>query len=665
VNAVALRIGPTEIRRLASDPAVARVEYDRRVRLFAPIGQADDMPVGLFGRGDWGLAATGAPAVWRDYGLDGDGVRVGSIDTGVDADHPDLAGKIAAWRDFVNGRPEPYDDQGHGTHTIGTMVGGAAGGAPIGMAPGARVVVAKALDGDGAATLSTLLAAAQWITDPDGSPLTRDAPAVVNSSWGAPAGSGGDALRMIIRRWRELGIVPVFAAGNTGPEGSVAAPAADPGSFAVGALGPRGRVATFSSRGPAAREGTSVAPGRGPSPLKPDLAAPGRDVVSSLPGGTWASLNGTSMAAPHVAGAVALLRQADRGMSVDAVEEILRETARDVSADGPDRRSGAGALDARAAVAALLGARPRRPEVSLTAVPPALTNRTILTFAVESGGGSMGVWLDGARVPDVGAGPLVRVPVRAAGRHTVLFARLGRRGAALGTPRRFTVTIDREPPDLRLVVRRTALLEIDYRARAADEHAGVSDRSLRSRLSDAGARRAGPAGRHTFKGPGPYWVEARVADRAGNVRRLRRAVSWPPALVARRLAWNEAFSTLRVAFFVARLQRKVDGRYKRAPGLVRLLAANWRFTPFTTLSARAARPPRGVIGVWSDGCRRLSLSIELAGRRYVMEDRDGRVSRGVASSPPARVGTSVPPPGRCPERRSDRVDATLPREPVA
>jgi bacillopeptidase F len=326
VNAVALRARPAEIRRLAGDPAVARIEYDRRVRLFTPASDAGPpRPPPLFGRGDWGLAAIGAPAVWRDYGLDGHGVRVGSIDTGVDADHPDLAGKVVAWRDFVNERPTPYDDQGHGTHTIGTMVGGAAGGAPIGVAPSARVVVAKALDGDGCGTLSTLLAAAQWITDPDGDPATPDFPTVVNASWGAPAGAGGEALRRVIQRWRAVGIVPVFAAGNRGPRWTVSAPAAYPETFAVGALGPDGGVAAFSSRGPTIVQAAG-SPGaeRGPSALKPDIAAPGRGIVSSIAGGGWASLSGTSMAAPHVAGTIALLRQADPGIRVRTIEGTAR-----------------------------------------------------------------------------------------------------------------------------------------------------------------------------------------------------------------------------------------------------------------------------------------------------------------------------------------------------
>jgi hypothetical protein len=632
VNAVALRANPAEIWRLARDPAVARIEYDRRVRLFTPASEADaDTPSGLFGRGDWGLAAIGAPAVWRDYGLDGSGVRVGSIDTGVDPGHPDLAGKVVAWRDFVNGRPVPYDDEGHGTHTIGTMVGGAAGGAPIGVAPGARVVVAKALDRDGGATLSTLLAAAQWIADPDGIPFTADFPTVVNASWGMPAGPTGDGLRPLIRRWRDLGIVPVFAAGNTGPRGSVGVPAVYPESLAVGALGPGGHVAAFSSRGTAVDEAGSAAHSQEPVTLKPDLAAPGLEVVSGVPGGAWVSQAGTSMAAPHVAGAVALLRQADPTLSVDAIETILRHTARDVERAGPDPLSGSGCLDAHAAVAAVLGARVARPELSVTAVPPTVTNQAILTFAVESGGAPLGVWLDGARVPDVGAGPLVRVPVATPGRHTVAIAALDLGGAALGAPRQFPVTIDREPPELRLVVRQKGLLRIDYRARATDAVAGVTNRSIRSRVSDGGARRGWAAGWHAFSGRGPYWIEVQVADRAGNVRRIRRALSWPSVPLARRLAWNEAFSTMRVPFFVARLHRRVQGRYRATPGLVRLLTGNWEFTPFAALTAPGARPPRGAIGVWSDGRRRLFLSIEIAGRRYFIEDANGRLRRGVSA----------------------------------
>ena len=221
---------------------------------------------------------------------------------------------------------------------------------------------------------------------------------------------------------------------------------------------------------------------------------------------------------------------------------ILRRTARDLGPAGADGRGGAGALDARAAVAAVLGARAPRPELSLIATPPALTHRAVLTFALESGGAPLGVWLDGARVAGLGNGPFVRVPVGTPGRHTVSIAALDRAGAVLDARRHFfPVTIDRERPRLRLVVRRGGLLEIGYRARAADAVAGLARGSLRVRLSESPNLRGAPAGGHTFTGPGPYWVEAEVADRAGNVRRVRRALSWPAGPVARRVAWNDAF----------------------------------------------------------------------------------------------------------------------------
>ena len=629
-NALALRASPAEIRRLAADPAVARIEYDAPVRVLGPTpAAAPEAPPGLFGRGDWGLAAIGAPAVWRDYGLDGAGVRVGSIDSGVDAGHPDLAGKVVAWRDFAAGRPEPYDDNGHGTHTIGTMVGGAAGGAPIGVAPGAKVVVAKALDRHGDATLSTLMAACEWIADPDGDPSTADAPSVVNASWGAPS-AAGELLRPIIARWRQLGIVPVFAAGNTGR--SVNAPASYPESLAVGALGPRGRVARFSSREPAgaAQAGPVVGFSQAPGTGKPDLAAPGVEVVSSVPGGAWASLSGTSMAAPHVAGTIALLRQADPGLGPAAVEAILRRTARDLGPAGVDGRGGAGALDARAAAAAVLGAREARPELSLIATPPALTHRAALTFALESGGAPVGVWLDGARVAGLGNGPFVRVPVATPGRHTVTIAALDRAGAVLDARRHsFPVTIDRQRPRLELDLRRGGLLQIGYRARAADAVAGLARGSLRVRVSESPNLRGAPAGGHTFTRPGPYWVEAEVADRAGNVRRVRQALSWPAGPVARRVAWNDAFVNLRVPFLMARRHRHFDGHYLPSSRLARLLAANCESRVFVAMPTPSSRPPAGAVGVWSDGRTRVLLSTERAGRRYVMEDRDGRVTTGV------------------------------------
>jgi subtilisin family serine protease len=633
VNAVALRATRAEIADLSRDAAVARIDYDAPIRLSGPGAEAGPTrPPPLFGRGDWGLAAIRAPDVWRDYGLDGSGVRVGVIDTGVDPAAPDLRGKVVAWRDFVNERPAPYDDEGHGTHVLGTMIGGSAGGAPIGVAPGARAVVAKALDQDGGAELSTLLAAAQWMTDPDGDPATPDYPTVINASWGAPEGPQSDALRPLIQRWRELGIVPVFAAGNSGPGGSIGLPAGYPEALAVGATGPGGRVTHFSSRGGALGAKQAGSPGEyGGSPaLKPDLAAPGLEVLSAAAGGGYVSHAGTSMAAPHVAGAVALMRQADPHLSVEALEAILKRTARDVEPSGPDRGSGAGLLDTYAAVAALLGPTTPQPGLVVIAAPPAITKERSLTYAVASGGAPLAAWLDQERTPGVQAGPLLRVPVPGSGRHTIALAALGPDGAPLGPAQRFAVTVDRTPPALRLSIRSRGLLQIDYRARATDAVAGMSLKGLRSRTSDGGAARGPAAGQHAFSGPGPYWIELEARDRAGNVRRVRRAVAWPPGPVARRLAWTEAFERLGLPFLNAHLRRSVEGRYDSSRFLVDFLAANESYQRFATLRSLREWPGSGVVGVYSDGRRRLRLATRIGGRCYFIEDLDGRIGRGVS-----------------------------------
>jgi subtilisin family serine protease len=634
VNAVALRATPDEIRRLAHDPAVARIDHDAQVRVLAPDPQSQAFaPPPLFGGGDWGLAAIRAPEVWRDYGLDGTGVRVGVIDTGVDAAHPDLLGKVLAWRDFVNERPGPYDDQGHGTHVAGTIAGGSASGLPVGVAPGARLVVAKALDRDGQASVSTLLAAAQWMTDPDGNPATADFPSVVNASWGAPDDPASDALRPLLRRWRELGILPVFAAGNSGPRGTVSVPAAWPEAFAVGALGPGGRVARFSSRGSRAMQEA----GTGAPSLKPDVAAPGLGIVSALPGGGYVAHGGTSMAAPHVAGVAALLRQAAPGLSVAAVEAVLRRSAEDVEAPGPDRRSGAGGVDAQAALTALRGPVESPPGLRVIALPSRVTKARVLTYAVASSG-PVAVWLDGERVPGAQAGPLVRVTVVRPGAHAIALAPIGENGVPLTPPQRFGVTIDRTPPTVRLSVRRLGLLDIAYRALARDGVAGIAADAVRSRTPDGGSRWGGAAGRHAFSGPGPYWIELEARDRAGNVRRVRRVVVWPAAAVGRRLAWNEAFATMSMPFFNARLRRRMDGRYDAAGHLARFLQANAPYQAFVALRRPSDALAPGVVGVYSDGRRRLQLSVEISGRRYFIADQDGRVARGVS---PSGTGTAV------------------------
>lgn len=364
VNALALDATPAEIQDLEDHPGVASVSLDAPVRVTATDPGGFPTPGQV-----WGVPATGAPQAWRTTGLSGAGVRIGSIDTGVDAAHRELAGKVVAWRDFVAGRPQPYDDNGHGTHSIGTMVGGAALGTPIGVAPGATVVVAKAMGRDGYGSGSAILAAAQWMADPDGDPATADQPQVVNNSWGTTT-KNDPWFRPMVRQWLALGMVPVFAAGNSGPgPGTIASPADYPETLAVGATNRAGEVAAFSSRGPVVwSDPDGQGPAAGTYLPKPDLVAPGEDITSTVPGGGYVSYSGTSMAAPHVAGAVALVRQAAPGLDAAAVMDVMRRSARDGGPPGPDPDHGAGLLDIPAALV-LAGTPGAAPAPS--AAPPA------------------------------------------------------------------------------------------------------------------------------------------------------------------------------------------------------------------------------------------------------------------------------------------------------
>lgn len=336
VNGVALDATPAEIAALGVDPDVASVDLDPEVTIAgARSGVTPD--------DSWGVPATGAPAVWRRYGLTGAGVRVGSIDTGADATNPELAGAIVAWRDFINDRPVPYDDNGHGTHTVGTMVARNLG-ATVGVAPGAQAVVAKAIRADGTAMGSDLLAAAEWMTDPDGDPATPDFPAVINNSWTAPD-AANEWFRPMVQAWVALGIVPVFGAGNSGT--TIGNPASYPESFTAGSVDESGAVSETSSRGLLTWNVGDV-----PTAFsKPDVTAPGVYISSTVPGG-YGMYSGSSMAAPHLAGAVALVKQARPDMGPGEIRALITATATDRGTPGADLDSGAGTINVLAAVAA-------------------------------------------------------------------------------------------------------------------------------------------------------------------------------------------------------------------------------------------------------------------------------------------------------------------------
>jgi bacillopeptidase F len=348
---VALRVRAGAIRELASRDDVASIRLDATLGLAEPIPSA---PVPA----EWNLQVIGAPALWA-LGHLGEGVVVASMDTGVDVAHPDLAarwrGGTNSWFDPSGRHADPQDPSGHGTQVMGVLLGGDASGAAIGVAPGARFIAVKIFDDAGQATLSGIHLGFQWILDPDGDPDTDDAPDVVNASWGleGTVDECSPEFAPDLAALREAEIGAVFAAGNFGPLGETSvSPANDPGAFAVGATNEASGVAGMSSRGPSACGDF----------LYPAVVAPGVNVRTSdlTYGGvfplSYVSVTGTSFAAPHVSGAMALLRGAFPSASVNALERALEVTAVDLdgSTSGPDNVSGYGLIDVRAAYAHLL-----------------------------------------------------------------------------------------------------------------------------------------------------------------------------------------------------------------------------------------------------------------------------------------------------------------------
>jgi subtilisin family serine protease len=293
----------------------------------------------------YGLNALEIPKVRQlNPKLIGTGVKVGILDTGVDATHPDLRGKLVLFKDFVNQKTAPYDDDSHGTHVTGTIAGGAASGTAIGVAPGAEIIMGKILDSSGSGQDSTILQAMQWIADPDGNPATADQPNIVSNSWGGEGSfTSQDPAQNVycqaIDNWIKLGIFPVFANGNEGPEPkSVGIPAGCPSALTVGAVNASDVIAPFSSVGPAVWKTQTL--------IKPEVSAPGVDILSAKPGGTYQTMSGTSMATPHVAGLLALIYQANPGITVEQASQLLIRGVKDLGPRGQDNNYGWGRVDA-------------------------------------------------------------------------------------------------------------------------------------------------------------------------------------------------------------------------------------------------------------------------------------------------------------------------------
>ncbi|RDW18765.1 peptidase S8 [Oceanobacillus arenosus] len=363
VNGIAVTATKEVAEKIAAFAEVEKILPNETRELFTTVSTEAKAPKSETANIEWNVERVGAPAVWN-MGIDGTGIVVASIDTGVQFDHPALAAKYRgydaatgevdhtySWFDATAGQGSPYDDQGHGTHVTGTMVGSEADGSnQVGVAPGAKFISARAFTAAGG-TDADLLEAAEWILAPGGD-VTK-APDVVNNSWGG--GPGLDEwYRDVVITWRAAEIFPEFSAGNTtlfnpGGPGSIATPANYPESFATGATDSNDKLASFSLEGPSPYEGD----------IKPDISAPGVNIRSSVPGGGYeGGWNGTSMAGPAVSAVVALLKQVDSSLTVDEIEEILYATATPLTdaeyAQSPNMGYGHGLINAYDAVSSIV-----------------------------------------------------------------------------------------------------------------------------------------------------------------------------------------------------------------------------------------------------------------------------------------------------------------------
>lgn len=358
VNAIATHLTKDEASELASLPEIESIVYDPDVKMEEPIHHAyhknNSSP-------EWGLQMINADSVWQ-MGYMGQDVVIAGQDTGYEWEHPALVQKYRGnkgasavhdynWHDAIHeinpahndsvidasanpcglNVPYPCDDHNHGTHTMGTMVGSDSLNL-IGVAPAAKWIACRNME-RGIGKPSTYIECFEWFlapTDLNGNEARPElAPDVVNNSWSCPEAEGcnegnWNLMREAIQNLKSAGVMVVVSAGNDGRDGCgtiAKAPAMFKESFAVGATRSNDTIAAFSSRGPVVIDSSFL--------LKPDVSAPGHNVRSCIRNGAYANYSGTSMAGPHVAGAVALILSANPDLrgEVEILESILMESA--------------------------------------------------------------------------------------------------------------------------------------------------------------------------------------------------------------------------------------------------------------------------------------------------------------------------------------------------
>lgn len=365
-NAFRISASRSFIESLKSRPDIEAVIVDLPpTSLYNPNhNESGPIATGTSSQAIGGLRTIGADEMWQ-MGYTGTGRLIASFDTGVDGSHPALSGSwrgnthsaAESWFDPVYQEETPHWNNqlsvgSHGTSTLGIMVGkNDATGDTVGVAFGAQWISAMVVDIPGA----NYLQAFQWAADPDGNPNTiEDVPDVLNNSWGFLQDNidCSDLFWTPIDNLEALGTVVIFACGNEGPDdGTIRNPAnratSELNTFAVGATDSTGsQIWQSSSRGPSDCDGVSI---------KPEVVAPGADIWTTVPGPTffYGRRSGTSFAAPHVSGAVALLRDYNPNATVDQIKSALLNSAVDIAPAGQDNTTGYGLINIPAAMALL------------------------------------------------------------------------------------------------------------------------------------------------------------------------------------------------------------------------------------------------------------------------------------------------------------------------
>ena len=327
IDSVAIEIGYDELTELSKDAAVEKIYLDKKVEAIL----------------DKSVPLINATYLWqlKDFlgnNITGKDIIIAVIDTGVDYTNLELGGcfgagcKVIGGYDFANNDADPMDDHGHGTHVAATAAGFGTNGTLIGVAPDAKILAYKVLSSSGSGSFSNVIAGIQRAADPDQNPDTDDGADIITMSLGG-TGNPDDAPSMAIDAVVDAGIVATIAAGNSGPIGeTILSPGTSRKAITVGASDDNDAIASFSSRGPVQT-----------MDIKPEVTAPGVGICAAQ-WDSWRegsnecspavdkhiSISGTSMATPHVAGAVALLKQAYPSWTAEQIKSVLVNTAKDL-----------------------------------------------------------------------------------------------------------------------------------------------------------------------------------------------------------------------------------------------------------------------------------------------------------------------------------------------